>query len=64
MNNCMVMVSLKPSSKNVTFITPVSGVQALRWAKKPCSKNVLSFKKKSFFQLFQLMLKNKLKAWI
>lgn len=63
MNKCMVMVSLKPSSKNVTFMTPVSGVQALRWAKKPCSKNVLSLKK-TFFQLFQLMLKNKLKAWI
>lgn len=59
----MVMVSLKPSSKNVTFMTPVSGVQTLRWAKKPCSKNVLSLNK-SFFQLFQLMLKNKLKAWI
>lgn len=41
----MVMVSLKPSSKNVTFMTPVSGVQALRWAKKPCSRNVLSLKK-------------------
>lgn len=63
MNKCMVMVSLKPSSKNVTFMTPVSGGQALRWAKKPCSKNVLSLKK-SFFQLFQLMLKNKFKAWI
>lgn len=63
MNNCMVMVCLKPSSKNVTFMTPVSGGQALRWAKKPCSKNVLSLKK-SFFQLFQLMLKNTFKAWI
>ena len=41
------MMSMRPSTKIVKFMTPGSGVQALGWGQWPNSKNVLNLRKSS-----------------